>query len=253
MLTTNIYTFGDGFATGHLWPEWPQILQALLPDYNVINIAGIGAGNEFIYSNVIDTVRHDPDAIFLVQWAMPKRFDKIIEDSSWDAIIGSDLTYSDNLTIVNDQTWWLTSASTVPEIQQYHQYIQTKQSNLRSFNYIWSAGKLLKHHCFFGTYNFDYLTPDQKKDCNEFNWMWHRPWFGLESFSKLPEFSTTRQNEIQPSPVVHLEWIKQVLLPNRLFKIDQKRLDLLSKNIYNQQWIPYDPERDEIWNNLRKI
>ena len=42
-----IFCFGDGFATGHIWPEWPQILQELAPQYQVINTAGIGAGSEF--------------------------------------------------------------------------------------------------------------------------------------------------------------------------------------------------------------
>ena len=51
-----IYTFGDGFATGHLWPEWPQILQALVPDYQVHNTAGIGAGAEWLVSGFVDLI-----------------------------------------------------------------------------------------------------------------------------------------------------------------------------------------------------
>jgi len=51
-----IFCFGDGFATGHLWPEWPQILQALLPNYTVITTAGIGAGDEFLVSGFVDHV-----------------------------------------------------------------------------------------------------------------------------------------------------------------------------------------------------
>ena len=40
-----IFCFGDGFATGHIWPEWPQILQALVPQHQVINTTGIGEGD----------------------------------------------------------------------------------------------------------------------------------------------------------------------------------------------------------------
>jgi hypothetical protein len=43
-----IFCFGDGFATGHIWPEWPQILQALVPNCQVVVTAGIGAGSEFL-------------------------------------------------------------------------------------------------------------------------------------------------------------------------------------------------------------
>ena len=53
MSINKIYTFGDGFATGHIWPEWPQLLQALLPDYTIINTAGIGAGCEFLISELV--------------------------------------------------------------------------------------------------------------------------------------------------------------------------------------------------------
>ena len=49
-----IFCFGDGFATGHIWPEWPQILQTLLPDKQIINTAGIGAGAEFLVSGFAD-------------------------------------------------------------------------------------------------------------------------------------------------------------------------------------------------------
>ena len=91
-----IYTFGDGYASSHIWPEWPVILEALLPDYSFEHYGAVGAGNEFILDGVIQSHCKDPAAYFLVQWAQPQRFDKLIEDSTWDDIIDSDPTYHFN-------------------------------------------------------------------------------------------------------------------------------------------------------------
>ena len=91
-INKNIYTFGDGFATGHIWPEWPQILQAILYNCTIKNCSGIGAGNEFIFSNLVGALAKDPLATYIVQWAQPDRFDKLIEDTSWDNIIKNDQT-----------------------------------------------------------------------------------------------------------------------------------------------------------------
>ena len=62
-----IYTFGDGYASSHLWPEWPVILEALLPDCVFTHYGAVGAGNEFILNAVVQSHLEDPDAYFLVQ------------------------------------------------------------------------------------------------------------------------------------------------------------------------------------------
>jgi len=258
MSTNNIYTFGDGFAVGHLWPEWPQILQVILYNYKVINTAGIGAGNEFIFSNLVSSMSKDPNATYVVQWAMPDRFDKLIEDNSWDQTIKFDSTYSDNIALTNDQSWWLSSASDSDVIKQYHNfYVQSKQSELRSFNYIWSAGQLLKNksHCFFGTYDFNYMSYYQKSLCLDFNWAFWKPWFGMQRYSISKYFRDTpqpRHNEHQPSPIVHLEWLKRYVLPKINVTIDSNWLDTITQRMYNQTWISYDPNRETIWNKIKE-
>lgn len=250
-----IYTFGDGFAAGHVWPEWPQILQAILYNHQVINIAGIGAGNEFIFSNLLSSLQQSADSTFIVQWAMPNRFDKLIEDHTWDSIIDNDADYSENQITYYDRSWWLSSASASADIQQYHSlYIQHQQAYLRSFNYIWSAGNLLRNnqHCFFGTYDFNYLTDAQKELCQNFNWAWFMPWFGLQRYAISDQFAKLQHSEIQPHPIVHLEWVKNFVLPKLNLEIDSVWLDTISQRIYNQAWIPHNPNQTHIWNSIHE-
>jgi hypothetical protein len=82
-----IYTFGDGYASSHIWPEWPVILQALLPECDFTHYGAVGAGNEYILNAVVQADLLDSDAYFLVQWALANRFDKLLEDSSWDTLL----------------------------------------------------------------------------------------------------------------------------------------------------------------------
>jgi len=188
-----IFTFGDGYATGHIWPEWPQILQALLPEYQIVNTAAIGAGAEFLVSSLIDILptMHQQQAI--IQWPQADRFDKLLQDQSWHTTISNDSVYHFNR--VHDsqkREWWLSSASA------------------------------------------NDTTQDQ------------------ESYSKQTKFITNRQNQIQPSPIVHFYWIVEKILPNLSVQIDQLRLEMLEDSINKTNWIPYDPNRKSIWQGIVK-
>lgn len=247
-----IYTFGDGFATGHIWPEWPQILAALLPESKIINFAGIGAGNEYIFSNCLEAYRQDPTAMFFVQWAQPQRFDKLLQDDAWHSVIHSDLDYYDNLKTEFNRTWWLSSASVQQDVKLYHEfYIQTKQANLRSFNYIYSLGKILKNHCFFGTQDFNYLTLEQKNQCLDFNWAWFIPWYGQQRYALASEFDQIRQTNSQPVPYIHLKWLVNMVLPKTTLSIDPKRIDRLTNILYTTTWPAHDPNNAQQWNQIR--
>jgi len=79
--TTKIFCLGDGYAHGHIWPEWPQILQALVPDIKVIVISAIGAGHEFLINELLSNDIKDSLVIF--QWPDHRRFDKLMQDASW--------------------------------------------------------------------------------------------------------------------------------------------------------------------------
>ena len=140
-----IFCLGDGYAHGHIWPEWPQILQALCPEFTIIPITGIGAGNEFLITQLLTQEIENQTIIF--QWAHHSRFDKLIQDSTWQEIVKSDSVYFFNTYNINDQNWWLSSASKLPEVEKYHNfYIQEKQSLLRYKNQQTLVKIFLEHH-----------------------------------------------------------------------------------------------------------
>ena len=130
MSTNKIFCLGDGYAHGHIWPEWPQILKVLLPDYEIITGTGIGAGNEFLIDNLLNFDCQDQIVIF--QWAHPYRFDKLLQDNQWQILAQQDPVYHFNFENNASGTWWLSSASQDTKVQEYHEFfIQTQQANLR--------------------------------------------------------------------------------------------------------------------------
>jgi hypothetical protein len=229
--TNKIFTFGDGFATGHIWPEWPQILQALLPDYQVINTAGIGAGAEFLVSGFVDLVPDMRGSTVIFQWPQHQRFDKLVEDDSWQHVITNDPVYYFNTVVDhNGCTWWLSSASKAKEVQQYHdQYIQKSQS----LNQIRIYQTLVDHTA-------------HALDCK----ILHTSTQDEEKFSRSPQFFSTRQFEVQPSPVVHFYWLIEQVLPKVDIDVDQTLKHKLELLINQTQWIPYCPDRSETWASI---
>ena len=245
-----VYTFGDGFASSHIWPEWPVILEALLPDHSFTHYGAIGAGNEFILNAVIQAHLLDPDAYFLVQWAQADRFDKMLEDSSWDHIIDTDPTYHFNRVNLAQNQWWISSASQQPDIINYHKhYVQSKQSRTRMLNYIYLAGNLLKDKSlFFSTYSLK-ITNAEDNHLSNNNWVEKN----MSDFATQKRFVNVRQNEVQPSPIVHLAYVKEYLLPNLPFTVDHSRLMELERRINQHKWVAYDPDRAEKWQIMSTI
>lgn len=228
MLNNKIFTFGDGFATGHIWPEWPQILQALVPDYQIINHAAVGAGNEWLITQLVHCLPEMPNSRVIFQWSSPRRFDKLIEDNSWDPVICSDPVYHFNSVETFGQTWWLSSGSKTSAVQHYHDYyIQKEQFRQRWKNYQTLIKNTLENiNCHWHTFNqTDY-----------------------DLWSQQPSFAELRQNEIQPSPIVHYHYVIENLLP--AMKLTSSRAEQLKTLIYQQKWKAYDPDREEIWQNL---
>jgi hypothetical protein len=225
-----IYTFGDGFAAGHIWPEWPQILQALLPDYEIINTAGIGAGPEWLVHRFISHIPDMQNSTVIFQWPQPDRFDKLIEDAEWQQIANSDSVYDFNQYVVNDEKWWLSSASAESQVQEYHnKFIQSKQHQIRSDNYKILVKNTLENIGCSYVYT---TTKDQ------------------DEFSKTVENIKHRQNEIQPSPVVHFKWLLAAILPRISIEFDYTRANTLEKLINEKQWEPYYFDREQKWISL---
>jgi len=236
-----IYTFGDGFASGHIWPEWPQLLDAITD--SVENYGHIGAGNEFIFNCAVKAALEATSTdIFLIQWAPSDRFDKILEDSYSESIKQEDPIYSNIDKTVFDQTWWSSSASTQEVIKDYHRLIGPTQSQNRSKLFAISLSHTLKSlgikHLYFSTYAVDFLDKDTER----------LPWIdtaGMESYSQ--KFAD-RGNEVQPRPIIHLNYLIEKILPRLDIKFDQKIFDL----VYNTKFVAYDPDREEKWKNLRE-
>ena len=225
-----IYTFGDGFATGHLWPEWPQILQALVPDYQVHNTAGIGAGAEWLVSGFVDLIPDLTGHTVIFQWPQADRFDKMIEDKHWFVIGKTDPVYHFNFHKCSYGTWWLSSASKQPLVREYHEkFVQTGQHKLRLKNYQTLVQNTLENiSC---PYYFT-STPEH------------------HNYSISNRFQETRQQEVQPSPIVHYYFLVEKILPNINIAVDPARRQRLEQLITAQPWQPYDPYRAAIWQDL---
>ena len=224
MITNKIYCLGDGFAHGHIWPEWPQLLQCLFPTYNVICLSGIGAGNEFLISQLLEHDIEQSTVIF--QWAQPNRFDKLIEDNSWDTTISQDSVYNENII----DNWWLSSASTSKDIQTYHNFfVQPKQAKLRYR----IQKQLIESYLRDKRCRYVY-TSTQEQD----------------KFANQSRFKEIRQHEAQPSPIVHLYFLNEILLPKLKLVPDNEILSYITKTVKSKYWIPYDPDRQEILNTM---
>lgn len=226
--TNKIFCLGDGFAHGHLWPEWPQILAALLPDHDVVPITGIGAGNEFLISGLLSQDIANSTVIF--QWAIANRFDKLLQDDQWQDIIKNDPVYFFNVVEQDNAKWWLSSGSRSSEVVHYHKfYMQRRQAELRLAN----QQKLIDayvayHHC-----NYVKISTTEQ-----------------DTYSLQMRFAGVRGDEVQPSPVVHYCYIDEVLLPKLNVVVDVDRKNKLEHLIKNTKWVAYDPDRLMTWQNM---
>jgi hypothetical protein len=226
-----IYTFGDGFATGHLWPEWPQILQALVPDYSVNNTcSAIGAGAEYLVTGLVDLVPELANNLVIFQWPMAARFDKLIEDKHWFHVGKTDPVYHFNFHKRPYGIWWISSASQQPQVREYHEkFVQSEQHKIRLQNYQTLVRNTLENlncgYCFTSTHEHQY-------------------------YSTLNRFAEIRQQEVQPSPVVHYYFLIEKILPQINIVYNSARAAKLETLITAQSWQSYDPDSEEIWRDL---
>lgn len=228
MSTNKIYCFGDGFATGHIWPEWPQLLGALLPDYQVEVLAGIGAGAEFLVAQFVEHMPYDNTTV-IFQWPIADRFDKIIQDDQWKNIVAADPVYHFNTHRLANHHWWLSSASSSSLVREYHQtYVQSAQSAHRLKVYQQLVKEILdKSRC---KYLF-ITTPEQ------------------DQYSKITH-SEIRGNEVQPSTLSHFYFLIEKIIPQ--LNLHSKLINRLEQILINTTWPPYDPDRQEKWVKIQQ-
>jgi hypothetical protein len=230
MSTNSIFCFGDGYAHGHIWPEWPQILQALLPDVQVTAHTGVGAGNEYLIHSLIQLGDKIANQTVIFQWALPYRFDKLIQDDDWIDRAKQDPIYNFNLYNSDQGTWWLSSASTDKKIQEYHTlFVQKKQAELRFNNQ-----KILVE-AYLKSKKCKYLFVSTESQ---------------EQFVSSHTAKHLRGTEVQPAPLLHLYYIKEVLDSLLTLDIEAARYDKLENLIKQHPWQAYDPDREEIWQKM---
>jgi len=230
---SNIFCFGDGYAHGHIWPEWPQILQALLPDQPVTAHTGIGSGNEYLINLLIQLGDKIENQTVIFQWAMTGRFDKLIEDDAWLERAKQDPIYHFNLYESKHGTWWLSSASKDEKIQQYHRlFLQPAQEKLRLANQqILVESHLKLHRC-----NYLFVSTDEE-----------------EAFCSTHVEKHLRGNEVQPAPLLHFYYLTEVILPKLNIKVDSARCKQLEQAIKQHKWQAYDPDQAEIWKTIAEF
>lgn len=243
-----ICTFGDGFAAGHIWPEWPQLVEVLTRT-SVENYGHIGAGNEYIFNCAVKkALLSNKDDIFLIQWADPFRFDKLVEDHAWVDLQQKDDVYRNINSTVFSQDWWCTSGSTLPEIKQYKKfYVQGTQAINRSVCYMISLSKMLDSfgikHGYFLTYPFDYTAHSNYKD------LVNLPWIDNVDMDTWTKNTGVRGDEIQPSTVSQCMWVIDKL--TGFLNIDQHHASKVLSLIQESTIIPYDADREKFWQDFK--
>lgn len=228
IVMNKIFCLGDGFAHGHIWPEWPQILAALLPEHTIIPITGIGAGNEFLINGLL--TQNIANSAVIFQWAIPNRFDKILQDHQWQDIIKNDPVYFFNTVERNHIKWWLSSGSSTKQIQDYHKfYLQSLQANIRLLD----QQKLIDTYVRYHKCNYIKISTEEQ-----------------DAYSLQSRFANIRGNQVQPSPEVHFCYLDEIIVPLLNVNIDHNRKTKLLYSIKNTTWIPYDPDRESIWQDI---
>jgi hypothetical protein len=225
-----VYCLGDGYAHGDIWPEWPQILQALLPGLEVVTISAIGAGHEFLINKLLQ--QNIQKSLIIFQWPQHNRFDKLVQDQEWNKLIQSDPVYHFNTYNTNNDTWWCSSASAIDSVTHYHNfYIQRQQSVLRQQNQKILVEAYVKQ---VGQY---VCTSNAEQDL----------------FAVDKKFFKFRGKQIQPAPLLHYHWLIESILPMTTLSVDNAIAQELHHRISSHAWVPYDPDREEIWSKMSKL
>jgi len=245
-----IYTFGDGFAAGHIWPEWPQMLE-LVTQQPVKNYGHIGAGNEFIFNCAAHAFNNAcNEDIFVVQWAEPNRFDKLLQDQTWATLNAEDVDYSGILANVGNHRWWSTSNSKLEAIRYYKEYyVQSVQSLNRTVLYMIALSKMLEtkniNHCFFSTYELDYAGHELFSTVETLPWT---AWPAMETYSYKFSF---RGKEIQPHPIIHLHYVIDYILPSLNLKLYKDKTSAIIDIVSAKMFEPYYYDRIQQLEDLK--
>lgn len=211
--------FGDSVAVPPWYPDyikWPEIIRLMTRGLTLTNLSRYGAGNEYI----IQCLRHNlqnQDSV-LIQWAMPNRLDLTLSHDAehtefWQKQIASDPVYNHNVVRVGLDQIWISSASTLDPVREYHKkFIGLRQHRSRSQIYIDYATLLLQNipHGFLLTSNSQYLDETVKDDTD---WYWHERFCGMCEFRNSSKYAELDLKLVQPIPLIQFDFIRQFIQP----------------------------------------
>jgi hypothetical protein len=167
----------------------------LRPDLDITIISAVGAGHEFLISELLAHNIQQSTVIF--QWPNHQRFDKLIQDDQWADIVKSDSVYHFNTYKTNNGLWWCSSASGLDIVNTYHNfYIQPDQSLQRQQiqKKLISAYISQQNARYIDTSNNEQDTFAENLDC--------------------------RGTEVQPQPLLHYRWLVESIMPAAGIKIN---------------------------------
>lgn len=219
----NLLTLADGFGDSHAVPpwypnylKWPEIIKLMTRGITLHNLSRYGAGNEYILNCLRNNLTDKQ--VVIAQWAVPDRLDLILSHDSeyndfWSQKISNDPIYNNNVVSCGNNSVWISSASTMPEVRDYHtKFIGLRQHQLRSQFYIDYATLLLKDipHGFMLTTTSNYLNETVRDDNN---WFWNEPFQGMCEFRHHSAYAELELGIIQPLPLVQFDFIRQFIQP----------------------------------------
>lgn len=213
--------FGDSCASPNWYPDyikWPEIIKLMTRGVDLINLSRYGAGNEYI-SHCLRVNLNNIDLV-LLQWAMPSRLDLVLSPADmhsekWHREIANDQIYKENIVKVDKVKYWISSASTLPLVKDYHlTYISKDQHQIRSQFFVDHARLLLASHDidyrFLLTVTSEYLSQTIDPD---YRWCWHQPWHGMSEFRYHSQYAELDLGITQPIPLIAFDFIRKYIMP----------------------------------------
>jgi hypothetical protein len=194
---------------------WSELLARIL-NIEWINLSVMGAGNEIIATQVIESIEREPnpkDTLWVVQWTQSKRLDLEVDINNQELIdrIKTDRVYSKNfITTKKNRTFWVSSATEQNWVVQHNNLIPQSQHDSRSRMYQLSATHALEHHGADYRYMFTYNSYWSKNNLvDESKCVWN----GMNYFKKTSKYADLDVGEIQPVSSIHLDFLDQHILP----------------------------------------
>ena len=226
----SILCISDGLGVDiELCPKWPTILSILLKK-KIVNKSIIGAGNEIILTILNQELEKNSYDYVIIQWTSPDRLD-VLCDNRWLAIAKNDPVYYFNLHNIAGNTWWSSSGSKSKEVLQYKSLITADQFKMRSYTNMLAACYLLEKRSIPYTFTLSYDL-DIFPELIDKNWAWHKMNKGMRDYSTVSKFSAFDDPTCaRPHPLVHLDWLKNILIPSVGETIDEKKYEKLEASM----------------------